>query len=88
MSESMHEPSPETVARALIDAAGYAATYRRSVEDPEGFWGEAGRRLDWIEPYRRVKETSFAYPDVSIRWFADGKLNVSANLDTSACSWR
>ena len=79
MSESMHEPSPETVAHALIDAAGYAETYRRSVEDPAGFWGEAGRRLDWIEPYRTVKNTSFAYPDVSIKWFEDGKLNVSAN---------
>ena len=50
MSESMHEPSPETVAHALIDAAGYAERYRRSVEDPEGFWGEAGRRLHRIEP--------------------------------------
>ena len=79
MSESMHEPSPETVAHALIDASGYAGMYRRSIEDPEGFWGEAGLRLDWIEPYRTVKQTSFAYPDVSIAWFADGKLNVSAN---------
>ncbi|PWE28372.1 acetate--CoA ligase, partial [Maritimibacter sp. 55A14] len=45
----------------------------------EGFWGEAGGRLDWMRPYGTVKNTSFAYPDVSIRWFEDGTLNVCAN---------
>jgi acetyl-CoA synthetase len=79
MSESMHEPSPATVAHALVDAAGYSEMYGRSVSDPEGFWGEQGGQLDWIEPYTTVKNTSFAYPDVSIKWFEDGKLNVSAN---------
>ena len=67
------------VAGALIDAAGYAARYAASVSDPEGFWGEAGKRLDWIRPYGRVKNTSFDYHNVSIRWFEDGQLNVSAN---------
>ena len=74
-ADAIWRPIPD----ALIDASGYAGMYRRSIEDPEGFWGEAGLRLDWIEPYRTVKQTSFAYPDVSIAWFADGKLNVSAN---------
>ena len=53
--------------------------YRQSVEDPDGFWGEHGKRLDWMTPYTTVKNTSYAYPDVSIRWFEDGVLNVSAN---------
>ncbi|MBB5223943.1 hypothetical protein HNP73_003897, partial [Amaricoccus macauensis] len=48
MSESMHEPSPATVAHALVDAAGYSEMYGRSVSDPEGFWGEQGGQLDWI----------------------------------------
>ncbi|SET71348.1 acetate--CoA ligase, partial [Oceanicella actignis] len=61
------------------DAAGYERMYARSISDPEGFWGEHGRRLDWIRPYAKVKNTSFAYPDVSIRWFEDGTLNVCAN---------
>ncbi len=70
---------PEAVASsAFVDKATYQAMYDRSVNDPEGFWGEMGKRLHWIEPYARVKNTRFA-PDVSIRWFEDGVLNVSAN---------
>ena len=53
--------------------------YAASVADPDAFWGEHGKRLDWIRPFTRVKNTSFDYPDVSIKWFEDGKLNVSAN---------
>ncbi len=72
-------PVPASVAKAaLVDDAAYQAMYRRSVEDPDGFWGEHGRRLDWIRPYTKVKNTRYA-PDVSIKWFEDGTLNVSAN---------
>src|SRR3712207_2632697 len=53
--------------------------YRHSVEDPDGFWGEHGRRIDWIKPYTKVKNTSFAPGQASIRWFEDGTLNVAAN---------
>ena len=67
------------VARAHVDAEGYERMYAASVADPDAFWGEQGKRLDWIKPYTRVKNTSFGYPDVSIKWFEDGKLNVSAN---------
>jgi acetyl-CoA synthetase len=52
--------------------------YARSVTDPDGFWGEHGKRLDWIKPYTKVKNTSF-HPPVSIKWYEDGSLNVSAN---------
>ncbi len=73
-------PVPDVVARrALVDAEGYERMYRQSVEDPDAFWGEHGKRLDWITPYKTVKNTTYAYPDVSIRWFEDGTLNVSAN---------
>jgi acetyl-CoA synthetase len=63
----------------LIDCAMYDAMYQASIRDPETFWGEHGKRIDWIKPYTRVKNTSFAHPDVSIKWFEDGALNVSAN---------
>ena len=53
--------------------------YEASIEDPETFWGKQGKRIDWIKPYTSVKNTSFAYPDVSIKWFEDGTLNASAN---------
>jgi acetyl-CoA synthetase len=72
-------PPPESVAKsAWVDAAGYARMYEQSIKDPEAFWGEQGKRLDWIRPYSHVKDTSFT-GDVHIRWFYDGTLNVSAN---------
>ncbi|GAW35270.1 acetyl-coenzyme A synthetase [Roseovarius sp. A-2] len=62
-----------------IDAEAYDRMYTQSIQDPQGFWGEHGKRLDWIKPYTKVKNTSFAYDDVSIKWFEDGTLNVAAN---------
>jgi len=62
-----------------LDAAGYAAMYAASLADPDAFWAEHGRRLDWIAPFTRVKNASFDSHDVSIRWFEDGVLNVAAN---------
>lgn len=64
---------------AWADAAKYKSMYERSVSDPEGFWGDEGKRLDWMKPYTKVKNTTFEYPDVSIKWYEDGTLNVSAN---------
>ena len=73
-------PAPEDfVARAHVDAAAYESMYAASVSDPVAFWGEQGRRIDWIRDYTRVKDTSFDFGNVSIRWFEDGTLNVSAN---------
>ena len=66
-------------ARAWVDTNTYNAMYQRSVADPVGFWGEHGRRIDWMKPYTKVKNTSFGPGDVSIKWYEDGTLNVSAN---------
>jgi acetyl-CoA synthetase len=79
MLDEMHQPSSDIVARALVKAGDYERMYAASVADPAAFWAEHGKRIDWIEPYTRVKNTSFDYHNVSIRWFEDGKLNVSAN---------
>ncbi len=80
MFEVHNFPVPEEVAaNALIDKAKYQAMYKQSVEDPEGFWGEHGKRIDWIKPFSQVKDVNFQVPDVSIKWFADGSLNVAAN---------
>ncbi|EAS48563.1 acetate-CoA ligase, AMP-dependent [Aurantimonas manganoxydans SI85-9A1] len=69
----------EWKARAKLTEDQYQDWYRRSVEDPDGFWGEHGKRLDWIKPYERVKNTSFAPGNIDLRWFEDGTLNVAAN---------
>ncbi|HUF86845.1 MAG TPA: acetate--CoA ligase, partial [Thermohalobaculum sp.] len=80
MSEVHIHPVPEHVkARALVDRKKYQEMYRASIEDPEGFWREHGKRIDWIKPYAKVKNTSFAFENVSIKWFEDGTLNVAAN---------
>ena len=72
-------PPPEAVAKsAWVDAEGYARMYEQSVKDPEAFWGEHGKRIDWMRPYTKIKDVSFT-GDVHIRWFFDGTLNVSAN---------
>jgi acetyl-CoA synthetase len=64
--------------RAWIDEAGYSRLYEQSIQEPEKFWAEHGKRLHWIKPYTKVKNTSFT-GDVSIRWFEDGTLNACYN---------
>jgi acetyl-CoA synthetase len=79
MSDNELFPVPADWAEsAFADNAEYLKMYQRSVDDPEGFWGEHGRRIDWIKPYTLVKDTSFE-GDVHVRWFHDGTLNASAN---------
>ncbi len=68
-----------TAGRALIDAAGYKEMYEKSVTDNEGFWAEQAQRIDWIKPFTKVKDVSFARDDLRIRWFYDGSLNVCYN---------
>jgi len=80
MSENLTFPVPaEWQAKAWADDAKYQEMYRRSIEDPEGFWGEEGKRLDWIKPYSKVKDVSYKAEDLHIKWFYDGSLNAAAN---------
>jgi len=75
----VYPPSAETVARAHVDAAKYEDMYAASMADPAAFWGDQGQRIDWIKPFTQVKDVNFNFGEVSINWFADGALNVSAN---------
>ena len=79
MSGKTYNVPAEWSGRALVDAPKYQAMYKRSVEDPNGFWGEMGKRIDWMKPYTKVKNTSYAPGNVSIKWYEDGTLNVAAN---------
>ena len=78
-AHSVYEPSAAFKAAAHVNAAQYHAMYDASIQDPEAFWGEQGKRIDWITPYTRVKNTDFTFGSVSIKWFEDGALNISAN---------
>lgn len=80
MSEEIVIPVPEeTKKRALLDNAGYLAMYAASIKDPDAFWGEHGKRIDWMQPYTKVKNTHYSKTDVSIKWYEDGTLNASVN---------
>jgi acetyl-CoA synthetase len=79
MSETHIYPVPSEFAKtAHIDKAGYLEMYQESVTDPQGFWAEHGKRIDWIKPYTKVKDVDYN-KKVHIRWFYDGTLNASAN---------
>lgn len=65
--------------RALINKEKYQEMYRQSVEDPDGFWREQAKRITWMKPFTKVKNTSYDYNSLYIKWFEDGTLNACAN---------
>ncbi|UWR31218.1 acetate--CoA ligase [Sulfitobacter sp. W002] len=74
-----YPPSADMAARAHVDAQTYDKMYTASVTDTEAFWREQAQRIDWIKPFTQVRDVNFDLGSVSINWFADGELNVSAN---------
>ncbi|HCN6976104.1 TPA: AMP-binding protein, partial [Escherichia coli] len=80
MSQIHKHTIPANIAdRCLINPQQYEAMYQQSINAPDTFWGEQGKILDWIKPYQKVKNTSFAPGNVSIKWYEDGTLNLAAN---------
>ena len=78
-TQGVYPASDAFVASAHIDAAGYEAMYAASIADPAAFWAEHGKRIDWIKPFTKVTDSTFELGKVSIKWFEDGTLNISAN---------
>jgi len=79
MSSSLVHPVQSAWKKdALIDNETYLKWYEASITDPDGFWGEHGKRIDWFKPYTKVSNASFE-GNVSIKWFEDGETNVSYN---------
>jgi acetyl-CoA synthetase len=79
MSDKIYEVPADWRKRAFIDDAKYQEMYARSIKDPNGFWAEQAKRIDWIKPFKKVKNSSFDPHNVSIKWFEDGSLNVAYN---------
>ena len=79
MSEKVYPVSAEWAAKAYVNDAKYKEMYAASVNNPEAFWGEQGKRIDWMKPFTKVKNTSYDPHNVSIKWYEDGTTNVSAN---------
>ncbi|WP_036953573.1 acetate--CoA ligase [Pseudoalteromonas sp. A2] len=79
MSQSIYPVPAHIKNAALVDNEKYNTMYKQSIEDPEGFWAEHGKRLDWFTPYSKVKNTSFDKGHINIKWYEDGYLNASYN---------
>jgi acetyl-CoA synthetase len=79
MSEKVYEVPAEWKKRAFIDDAKYQEMYAASVRAPEAFWAEQAKRIHWMKPFTKVKNTSFDPHNVSIKWFEDGRTNVAYN---------
>ena len=64
---------------AYVDKIQYEKKYKLSITDNEGFWKKEGKRIDWIKPYKKIKDVKYSKTEVKIKWFYDGTLNASAN---------
>ena len=79
MPDEIFPVAVETAGQALINKDEYIKMYEESISDPDVFWKEHGKRIDWIKPYTKVKDVSYSSDDIHVRWFYDGTLNASAN---------
>jgi acetyl-CoA synthetase len=79
MADTIYPPAAAFAASSHADKATYEAMYAASIADPDAFWAAQGKRLDWMTPYTKVKNTTFEHSGVSVKWYEDGVLNVSAN---------
>jgi acetyl-CoA synthetase len=77
--EKIYDVPADWRKRAFADDAKYKELYARSIKDPNGFWAEQAKRIDWIKPFSKVKNSSYDPHNVSIKWFEDGTLNVAYN---------
>ncbi|EAZ98971.1 acetate--CoA ligase [Marinobacter sp. ELB17] len=77
--KQVYPVTPEVAKHALINKDQYQAMYKQSIENPDQFWAEHGKRVDWIKPFTKVKNTTYDYDALSIKWFEDGELNASVN---------
>jgi acetyl-CoA synthetase len=71
MSEKIYPVPASWKKRALIDDAAYKKMYADSIKDPAKFWARHAKRIDWFKAPKKIKNTSYAYPDVSIKWYED-----------------
>ncbi|MDC0120369.1 acetate--CoA ligase [Amylibacter sp.] len=79
MTDTVFQPNPDFAKNAHANKEKYELMYADSVSNPDIFWAEHGKRIDWITPFTKVKNTSFEYPNISIKWYEDGELNVCEN---------
>jgi acetyl-CoA synthetase len=81
MEKRVFYPSDAFVKKAYIKSReAYEEMYNRSIEDPQGFWSEMGKKhISWFKKWKGPSEEYSFKDDIYIRYFAGGKLNVSFN---------
>ncbi|WP_299312089.1 acetate--CoA ligase [uncultured Halomonas sp.] len=77
--QNVYPVRDDIAAKAWADKEKYQAMYQQSVDDPDAFWAEQAKRVDWFKAPTKIKNTSFDPHNVDIRWFEDGTLNASVN---------
>ena len=76
---NIYIPSSDVVKNAHVNSEQYEKMYAESINDPDVFWDTHGKRIDWIKPYKKISNISYAKEDLKIKWYEDGTLNASAN---------
>ena len=79
MPDAIHSAPADFIARAAIKPDDYRRDYARSIADPDAFWADVAKRLDWYREPTQIRDVDFDADDLHIRWFADGELNASVN---------
>jgi acetyl-CoA synthetase len=79
MSDKIYDVPAQWQSRAFVNDAKYKEMYAASLKDPDKFWADQAKRITWSKPFTKVKNTSFAPGNISIKWFEDGKLNACFN---------
>ena len=69
----------EWIKESKVNSERYISLYQESIENGDEFWSKHGGRIDWYEKYTKIRNTKYSNEDVSIKWYEDGKLNVSYN---------
>ena len=77
--DDLYKPSNKIVENAHINKLKYEEMYKESILNPIKFWGEHGKRIDWIKNYEKVRDFSYDQKNLYIKWFEDGTLNASYN---------
>ncbi len=79
VSEFIIKTKPEWIKSSLVNKAQYLKKYKDSIKNNNAFWKKEGKRINWIKPYKKIKDVKYSKDDVRIKWFEDGTLNASAN---------
>ena len=77
--ETVYKTKKEWISKATVNKSQYTKKYNESIKDNDGFWKKEGKRINWIKPYKKIKDVKYSKDDVHIKWFYDGTLNASAN---------